>query len=111
MMSNAEYLHLAGRVPAVLSRRIVTGVLRDRLGFEGVVVSDQMESPGPRSRPGASVRALHAGVDLLLYTSERGSRPAYDDLLRAASAGTLSRATLEAANVRIALVKRWLRRA
>jgi beta-glucosidase-like glycosyl hydrolase len=57
---------------------------------------------------GAPVRALQAGVDVLLYTSERGSRPGYEDLLRAARAGALSRATLEAANVRIAVLKRWL---
>ena len=42
-------------VPAVISRPIVTGLLRERLGFRGVVISDAMEAPGPSGRPHAAV--------------------------------------------------------
>lgn len=55
--------------PATLSERILEELLRKELGFRGVVVSDDllMKAVGERWPPGpASVRALRAGVDLLL---------------------------------------------
>ncbi len=56
---------------ATVSRRIVTGVLRERLGFGGVVVSDALEMAGATLLGGygeTAVRAIEAGVDLLLYS-------------------------------------------
>jgi beta-N-acetylhexosaminidase len=93
----------------VLSRPIVTGLLRRKLGFHGVVISDAFSAPGPSSHSDANVRALAAGVDVLLYTSESDGQTAYDQLLNAVHGGSLPLATLEAANARIAALKRWLR--
>jgi beta-N-acetylhexosaminidase len=56
-------------VPSSVSRRLVTGVLRDRLHYHGLVVTDSMQMAGlaAQYRDGrAAVRALRAGVDLLL---------------------------------------------
>ncbi len=56
-------------VPATLSKGILTGVLRDKLGFRGVIVSDAMnmgaisEHFGERERV---ARAINAGVDMVL---------------------------------------------
>lgn len=53
--------------PATVSRRIVTDLLRDELGFGGVVVTDALDMSGiggPRAIPGNVVRALAAGADL-----------------------------------------------
>jgi beta-N-acetylhexosaminidase len=109
MMSNAGYrAYDPSGLPAVLSRRIVTGLLRERLGFDGVVITDAMSAPGPSGRTLPSVKALAAGVDVLLYTSEAGGRAAYDELLAAARSGELSLRKLEAANRRIAALKRRL---
>jgi beta-N-acetylhexosaminidase len=55
--------------PATLSRKIIGGLLRDELGFDGLVVTDAMDMGGVARHytPGeAAVQALLAGVNLLL---------------------------------------------
>lgn len=57
--------------PATLSRLTITGGLREGLGFQGLVVSDDLLMEGIVSRYGieeAAVLALQAGVDLLLLS-------------------------------------------
>jgi beta-N-acetylhexosaminidase len=54
--------------PATLSRTILSGLLRDELGFTGVIVSDALDMTGASGDigiPEAAVRALDAGCDLL----------------------------------------------
>lgn len=57
--------------PATLSRPILTGLLRERFGFDGLVVTDALTMEGVLRQAGsegeAAVRALDAGTDLLLY--------------------------------------------
>lgn len=56
-------------VPATLSPRILTGVLRGELGFRGLIVTDALEMGGVKNAfpPGeVAVRALLAGADVLL---------------------------------------------
>lgn len=55
--------------PATLSEPIVTGILRDQLGYDGVVVTDSLRMDAVRQNyPDAevAVRAIEAGVDVLL---------------------------------------------
>lgn len=55
--------------PATLSRPILTGVLREELGYDGVVVTDSLGMQGVRKKYGddrVPVLALKAGVDQLL---------------------------------------------
>ena len=57
--------------PATLSRPILTGVLRDELGYDGVIVTDSLGMQGVRDKYGDAevpVRALLAGVDQLLMS-------------------------------------------
>ena len=59
-------------IPATLSKTLLTDVLRDKLGFEGVAVTDDLFMRGART-DGAPLdevcyRALHAGADLLLLS-------------------------------------------
>jgi beta-glucosidase-like glycosyl hydrolase len=60
--------------PATLSRKILTKLLRGRLGFEGLVVSDAMNMGGVVEAAGAggaaSIAALAAGVDALLHPDD-----------------------------------------
>lgn len=75
MTSHAVYPALDPARPASQSRAVVTGVLRRELGFDGVVITDSLEAEAVRenpSTPGAAVRAMVAGTDLLLTTG-RGS--------------------------------------
>jgi beta-N-acetylhexosaminidase len=59
--------------PATLSRRIVSGILRQELGFEGVILSDDLEmkaiAGGEYDTPAAGVMAVEAGCDGLLICS------------------------------------------
>ncbi|MEP6691372.1 MAG: glycoside hydrolase family 3 N-terminal domain-containing protein [Gemmatimonadaceae bacterium] len=60
-------------VPATLSRRIMTGLLRDELHFGGLIVSDAMDMQGVLGRYGlaeACKRAVDAGVDVLLMPAD-----------------------------------------
>jgi beta-N-acetylhexosaminidase len=111
MVSNAGYRAYdpTGR-PALLSPPIVSTLLRGRLGFDGVAITDAMEAPGPSSHPDAPVEALAAGMDVLLYTAETTSASGYDKLLAGARSGKLPLGTLRAANARIAALKAWLAR-
>ncbi|GLW66406.1 beta-N-acetylhexosaminidase [Actinomadura rubrobrunea] len=55
--------------PATLSRPILTGILRKRLGYRGVIITDALDMQGVRDKYGddrVPVLALKAGADLLL---------------------------------------------
>ena len=109
MVSTAAYPSLdASARPAVFSRPIVTGLLRGTLGFHGVVVSDALDAPAAVSVPHATALAVEAGVDVLLYTSDRVSRQGYASLLADAAGSSTLRAELARAGARIRALKAWL---
>jgi beta-N-acetylhexosaminidase len=110
MVSNAEYPALdPARLPAALSPKIVSGILRGQLGFDGVVITDTMTAPAIVRYPDAPVRALRAGDDILLYSDgESLSKEAYTVLMQAARSHRLDRPTLLAAYERIRKLKAWL---
>jgi beta-N-acetylhexosaminidase len=93
-------------VPASLSRKVVTGLLRHRLGFDGLVVTDamNMRAVTERYRPGqAAVRALRAGADVVLMPPS--PRVARDAIVRAVREGRLSSSRLvQAATRHVALL-------
>jgi beta-glucosidase-like glycosyl hydrolase len=72
------------------------------------VISDSLEAPGPAGRLDAAARALRAGVDVLLYTSEADGLAASRRLVAAVEGGRVGTAVLERANRRIARLKTWL---
>src|SRR5476651_92777 len=84
-------------LPSTLSRPIVTGVLKDSLGFKGLVVSDAMEMKGvvkyfPNGE--ADVRAFIAGNDIL-ELSENSER-AVEMIKKAISDGKIDKGELDA---------------
>jgi beta-N-acetylhexosaminidase len=88
MLSNAVYSAYDAGNAAGWSPAIATGLLRDKLGFRGVTITDSLDAAA-RARHVATaalaIRAAKAGTDLLLLTaSEPGSRSVYRALLRAA---------------------------
>jgi beta-N-acetylhexosaminidase len=91
---------------AALSRPIVTGLLRGRLGFSRVVITDALGSSTGHDERTAGVLAAAAGSDILLYTdSAPGELPA----LRAAlTGGRLSRSEAADSYRRIITLKRTL---
>jgi len=64
--------------PATLSKRVITGMLREELGFDGVVISDDMQMDAIRSYYGletAIEQAIHAGVDILSFANNSEYNP------------------------------------
>jgi beta-N-acetylhexosaminidase len=106
MTAHVVYPALDPERPATLSPAIVDGLLRRGLGFEGVVVSDDLEMAAIADRFGwdeAVVKAVEAGCDLLLvcHRPDR-QRAAVEALRRAVSTGRLSAARVEASLGRLA---------
>ncbi|WSP95555.1 glycoside hydrolase family 3 protein [Streptomyces sp. NBC_01233] len=92
--------------PATLSRPIVTGILRERLGFQGVVVTDALDMAGVRQKYGddrVPVLALLAGCDQLLNPPDLGL--AYRSVLAAVEAGELTEARIDESVLRILELK------
>jgi beta-N-acetylhexosaminidase len=92
-------------VPATFSHKVLTDLLRNRLGFTGVVVTDALNMPPAKKwSPGeAAVRALTAGNDLLLMPDNLPA--AYDGLIAALRDGRLPRARLVDAVTRVLTLK------
>ena len=83
MIASAIYPALSPK-PAAFSRSIATGELRERLGFEGVSITDALGSVAVADFGGpakAGVAAARAGTDLLLFTDYRSGARAGDALL------------------------------
>ncbi len=89
-------------VPSSLSHDVVTGLLRERLGFRGLVVTDALDMAAVRRHLGpdrAAVAALRAGADVALMPEDpAGARAA---IVRAVRGGYLSRVRLEQAAARM----------
>lgn len=70
-------------VPATLSRNVITGTLRGDLGWDGIVMSDDMQMGAVSEHYGFEKGielALNAGVDILLLSNNSATVP-YDDRL------------------------------
>ncbi|AJT66954.1 glycoside hydrolase family 3 protein [Streptomyces chattanoogensis] len=96
----------ASEDPATLSRPIMTGILRERLGYTGVVVTDSLGMEGVRVKYGdarAPVLALKAGVDQLLNPPDLSV--AHGAVLKALQEGELSWPDIDAKLLRILLLK------
>lgn len=93
------------RTPATFSRRLINGLLRDELGFGGVIVSDDLEMGALRrlcSVGRAAVRAAAAGHDLLLVChGAENQRRAHRALLEAYRNRELSTDDLEKSAARL----------
>jgi len=71
MTAHVLYRALDDEFPATLSAKIVTGMLREALGYDGVVFSDALEMKAISDHYGdreASALCIQAGVDVLLYS-------------------------------------------
>lgn len=92
--------------PATLSKPILTGVLREQLGYKGVIVTDSLGMQGVRDRYGdaeVAIRALEAGADQLLMSPAMDE--AYAAVLGAVRTGRISAADLDAKVQRVLELK------
>ena len=92
--------------PATMSHEILTGVLRDELGFKGLIVTDALDMGGATADypPNvAPVEAILAGADQLLIPPQMDT--AYGAVLDAVRDGTISKQRLDASVYRVLLHK------
>jgi beta-N-acetylhexosaminidase len=107
------------KVPASLSERAVRALrTKGYIGFQGVIVSDDMEMGAVRGRfdlDDTVVRAVNAGVDVLVFSNVKARDPKLGDKVHAAIAeavreGRIAPQTIRQAYERIALLKRRMMR-
>ncbi|GAA2337123.1 glycoside hydrolase family 3 protein [Streptomyces kunmingensis] len=92
--------------PATLSHPILTGILREKLGYDGVVITDSLGMEGVRTKYGddrVPVLALKAGVDQLLNPPSLDV--SWNGVLKAVQSGELTEERLDASILRILRLK------
>jgi beta-N-acetylhexosaminidase len=108
MVSNATYSAYDPDRPASVSPRVIGGLLRDSLGYSGVVITDDLDAGAVTAagldQSAAAVAAAKAGADLLLFALDDGSA-ARDGLLAALRGGELKRGVLVDACTRLAALR------
>jgi beta-N-acetylhexosaminidase len=113
MLSHASYPALDPRRIASQSPPIVTGLLRERLGFEGVIVTDSLEAQAVLVRSGvaeAAERSIRAGADLILMTGSASWNEVFPRLLSEARRDRAFRARIRESAARVLALKRTLGR-
>ena len=101
-----------GGVPATMSRKIITELLKETMGFQGLVISDCMMMQAIQAYYGTIhgiIAAFHAGVDLVftchsIAIAEEACKAAMDAIQN----GTLSQAEMDASVEKILLYKKQL---
>ncbi|HEX4790134.1 MAG TPA: glycoside hydrolase family 3 protein [Actinospica sp.] len=101
-------------LPATMSRPVLTGLLRERLGFRGLIVTDGIDMGAISARYGVAegtVRAIGAGVDALLWGGSHCDEESYlhlrNALVWALREGRLSPERLSEAAERCRAAARW----
>ena len=96
-------------LPSSLSPAVVTGLLREQMGFQGVVCTDDLTMGAVSQTYGmgqAALLAVQAGCDLLLVCHKTENlRAAHDALMNAADSGEISQARLDESVYRILSMK------
>jgi len=99
--------------PATVSRALLDGLLRGKLGFDGIIVTDAMDMKALEQGPGYAADALAAvaaGADLLLFNHEIARvETAWATLAQAARRELVPSEQVYASAARVLALKKWLR--
>ena len=93
-------------LPATLSKTMLTDILRQDLGFEGVIFSDAMNMKAISDHFGnveAAIRSIEAGTDVILMPVR--TEEVYQGILRAVVSGRLSESRIDQSMLRIMQLK------
>jgi beta-N-acetylhexosaminidase len=109
MTAHVIFQAVDAKYPATMSREVLTGILREKLGYDGMVVTDDVEMKAIADNYGveeAVVLGLNAGVDhfLCCHTAELAHN-AIEAIVKAVESGKLSQQTLDAATRRFGGVR------
>jgi beta-N-acetylhexosaminidase len=95
--------------PATLSSKIITGLLREKMGYNGLVISDDMEMRAVTGDEGigkATVEAVQAGCDVItIVWTNSAKKESYNALLTAVKKGLISAQRIDESVKRILTVK------
>ncbi|NTW56240.1 MAG: glycoside hydrolase family 3 protein [Chlorobiaceae bacterium] len=95
--------------PASVSKTIVSGILRQDLGFQGLIITDALNMNAlynGNNLADISVKAVQAGNDLLLFPPD--PEVTHDAVMKAVEEGLISESQINASVRRILQVKEWL---
>lgn len=105
-------------LPATLSKKFLTDILRDELGFKGVLITDSMQMQAISSHIGseqANILAINAGVDILLMCTslrslkdEEKLRSIIDNIVSAVEDGRIPMQRIDESVLRILRLKEQL---
>src|SRR5512135_644829 len=97
------------QIPSTLSREVITGLLKERMGYQGLVICDDLEMQGvlqERTMEEAAAAALKAGCDILLLCgATENTQRVYDALLGVAKSDADFRRVVERSAEKIRLAK------
>ena len=109
MTGHSVYPAYDDQYPTTLSENLLTGLLREELGFEGVIVSDAIGMAAILKQwplPRACAMAIRAGCDTILLKADDESRSqCFFGIKRAVEAGELSRERVDDAVRRLLVMK------
>jgi len=112
MTAHIVFSAIDGARPATLSPDVITGLLRKKLKFDGIIVSDDLDMKAIASHYGAAeaaVAAIDAGCDALLLCKDQDSQDAaYEALVRESEARPSFRTAVKAAAGRLRAQKKRL---
>jgi beta-N-acetylhexosaminidase len=96
-------------VPATLSKNVLTGLLREKLGFQGVITTDCMEMKAIADTIGTArgaVEAIKAGVDLVMISHLHNlQKDAIEAVVQAVESGEIEEGMIDAAYQRVHRLK------
>ncbi|MDN3595957.1 glycoside hydrolase family 3 N-terminal domain-containing protein [Zunongwangia endophytica] len=96
-------------VPSTLSKKIISGILKEKLGFKGLIVTDAMNMKGVTTgnQPGVvDKKAIIAGNDLLEFTEDVPK--AIAEVRKAINQGIISQAAIDEKCRKVLAVKQWV---
>lgn len=96
-------------IPCTLSYPVLTGLLREKLGFKGVIVTDCLEMQAIAKHYGVvegAIRAFEAGADLLLISHTQSYQVQFiESMVARVAAGKITEARIDASVARILALK------
>lgn len=113
MLSHALYPTLDDKAIASQSRAVVTGLLREKLGYDGVVVTDSLEAQAVLDTGAiaeAAQRSIEAGADLILMTGSGSWNEVYPAVLKRAQTDRAFAKRVRESAARVLLMREELRR-
>lgn len=108
MTSHIVFTAIDDTLPATLSEKVLTDLLRNEFGYDGLIITDGMEMgalKGFGDTASLGVQAVKAGADILLYTDNVNPRSAHQAIMNAIANGEISEERINDSVRRILLKK------